>query len=105
MKPGLYELVKSTHKPCIMRALEGRRLRVCRTPAGDGWAVMIKRTKKPIEGVSTVGDMTDDISLNMQTKRTVSMAFSLSDEGARGLLDALSAAIHLYEGKKGSNPK
>lgn len=93
MKPGLYDLVNAAQRPCIVSALEGRRLQVRRNMADDGWIVTIKRTKKPIEGVRTVGDMRDDLALNEQTKRTVSIVFQLSDEGAKGLWQALTFAL------------
>lgn len=97
MKPGLYEMVESKDKPHVVKALEGRRLHVRRNKKDDGWLVGITRTKKPIPGVRAIGRECDDISVNVHSKRTVSMYFHLTDEGAKGLYDALGAALALKE--------
>jgi hypothetical protein len=90
MKPGTYEMVNSKCKPCFVAALEGRRLEVRRTDNGDGWVVIIKRTRKPIAGIRTVGnEAADNIMANFNTKRTVRGGFLLSDEGLNALANIL----------------
>lgn len=94
MKPGIYEMVNSACKPCFVAAMEGRRLQVRRTENGDGWAVVIKRTRKPIAGIRTVGnEAADDIMRNFNTKRTVTGGFVMSDEGLNALANILRLAV------------
>lgn len=94
MKPGIYEMVNAVHKPCFVAALEGRRIQVRRTENGDGWAVSITRTRKPIAGIRTVGnEAADNIFANFNTKRTVTGGFILSDEGLNALTTVLRLAV------------
>lgn len=101
MKPGIYEAMNSERKPCIVTALEGRRLTVCRNRLDNGWHVSIKRVKNQIKRLGEKEGYNGDIAFNKHTKRTVQMLFNISDVGLDALINTMITAQHIHKTRKG----
>ena len=93
MRPGIYEMMNAKTRPAFTAALEGRRMYIRRNEAGDGWAVAVKRVKKPIAGVRTVNTPCEDLAVNAHTKRTAAMGFHLTDDGLLAMWNIFTLAL------------